>query len=156
MAEEKRLKNKFKFGDLSYFIVNGQKQDFMDIIYEDPYDLDGKKFSYTGYISYVSERPRDTVWGYHFDTYVDQGGEYLESINLVQPGETIPLLAVANEFKLNPDQAKKERKSVFKFLKQSEGRKAIVKITGIMKNFSNNGNLYLELDTYKIIEFIKK
>ena len=156
LAEEKRLKNKFKFGDLSYFIVNGQKQDFMDIIYEDPYDLDGKKFSYTGYISYVSERPRDTVWGYHFDTYVDQGGEYLESINLVQPGETIPLLAVANEFKLNPDQAKKERKSVFKFLKQSEGRKAIVKITGIMKNFSNNGNLYLELDTYKIIEFIKK
>ena len=75
---------------------------------------------------------------------------------MVQSGETIPLLAVAKPLDQTVDQAKKERKSVLKFLKQSEGRKAIVKITGIMKNFSNNGNLYLELDTYKIIEFIKK
>ena len=156
LAEEKRLKNKFKFGDKSYFTVSGKKQEFMDIIYEDPYDLTGKKFSYTGYISYVTETPRNSVWGYRFDTFVDEGGEYLKNINMVQSGETIPLLAVAKPLDQTVDQAKKERKSILKFLKQSENRKAIVKITGVMKNFSNTGDLYLELDTYKIVELMKK
>ena len=110
LAEEKRLKNKFKFGDKSYFTVSGKKQAFMDIIYEDPYDLVGKKFSYTGYISYVTETPRHSVWGYRFDTLVDEGGEYLENINMVQSGETIPLLAVAEPLDQTVDQAKKERK----------------------------------------------
>ena len=146
----------FKFGDKSYFVIDGQRQDFVDILSEDPYDLYQKKFSYTGYISsYISEMERNKVWGYRFDTSVNAGGAYLENINVMQPGESIPMLAVANSQKQSTEEAKSERKRIFKFLNKAKGQNAIVQITGIMKNFSNTGDLYLELDTYKIIETLK-
>jgi len=146
----------FKFGDKSYFVIDGQRQDFIDILSEDPYDLSQKKFSYTGYISsYISETERNKIWGYRFDTSVNEGGDYLKNIDMMQSGESIPMLAIANSLKQSVEEAKSERKRIFKFLNKAKGQNAIVQITGLMKNFSNTGDLYLELDTYKIIETLK-
>ena len=146
----------FKFGDKSYFVIDGQRQDFVDVLSEDPYDLSQKKFSYTGYISsYISETERNKIWGYRFDTSVNEGGYYLKNINMMQSGESIPMLAIANSLKQSVEEAKSERKRIFKFLNKAKGQNAIVQITGLMKNFSNTGDLYLELDTYKIIETLK-
>ncbi|MDA8761168.1 hypothetical protein N9M89_06245 [Amylibacter sp.] len=146
----------FKFGDKSYFVIDGQRQDFVDIQSEDPYDLNMKKFSYTGYISsYIAETERHKIWGYRFDTSVNEGGDYLENISMMQSGESIPMLAIADALKQSNEEAKSERKAVFKFLNKAKSQNAIVQITGLMRNFSNSGDLYLELDTYKIIETLK-
>jgi len=139
----------FKFGDKSYFVIDGKRLDFIDIRSEDPYDLSMKKFLYTGYLSYyISETERNKVWGYRFDARVIDWG--------ADQSEAIPLLAVANPQKQSAEEAKSERKAIFKFLNKAKSTKAIVQLTGLMRNFSNSGDLYLELDTYKIIETRKK
>ena len=53
------------------------------------------------------------------------------------------------------EEAKSERKRIFKFLNKAKSQNAIVQLTGLMRNFSNSGDLYLELDTYKIIETLE-
>ena len=149
-------KSSFKFGDKSYFVIDGQRQDFVDILSEDPYDLSQKKFSYTGYISsYISETERNKIWGYRFDASVNEGGKYYKSLKSMGSGESVPLLAVANSLKQSVEEAKSERKRIFKFLNKAKSQNAIVQITGLMRNFSNSGDLYLELDTYKIIETLE-
>ena len=71
-------------------------------------------------------------------------------------GLSIPMIAIANKSKQSLEEAKLERKRVYKFLNQVKDFNAIVQITGVMRNYSNTGDLYLELDTYKIIETLKK
>jgi hypothetical protein len=145
----------FNIGDKSYFVIDGQRQDFIDIKSEDPWDLKNKKFSYTGYVGwYMTETERNKVWGYRFDARLDEGGGFLKGLGIMNEGETIPLLAYANE-NLTIDQNKLARKSIYKFFNKAKQLKAVVEITGMMKNFSNSGDLYLELDTYKIIQTIK-
>jgi hypothetical protein len=142
-----------KFGDKSYFVINGEKVDFIDIMAEDPYDLNGKKFIYYGYISsYISETKRDEIWGYRFDTSVDEGSTYYEYSKSMGSGESIDLLAIARPNKQTDDEAKRARKSIFKFFNKAKGLKATVKISGTMKNWSNSGDLYLDMETHEIID----
>ena len=144
------------FGDKGYFVIDGKKVEFIDIIAEDPYDLNKTKFTLYGYIdSYVQEAKRDKIWGYRFDTKVGEGGEYYK--NLKQMGfqtdnDTISLLAIARSSKQTVAEAKEARKSLVKFFNKARGSKAIVKISGTMKNWSNTGDLYLDMETWQIIE----
>ena len=142
------------YGEKGYFVIAGKKMDFIDIIAEDPYDLSNTKFTLYGYIaSYVGETERDQIWGYRFDTSVGEGGSYLKSINRVQTSsDSINLLAIARSRKQTVDEAKDARRSLVKFFNKAKGSKAIVKISGIMKNWTNSGDLYLDMETWQIIE----
>ena len=142
------------YGEKGYFVIDGKKVEFIDIIAEDPYDLNKTKFTLYGYIDiYIQEAERDKIWGYRFDTKVGEGGKYYERLNKVAMSpDNISLLAIARPSKQTVDEAKDARKSLVKFFNKAKGSKALVKISGIMKNWSNTGDLYLDMETWQIIE----
>ena len=145
----------FEYGKQGYYIIDGKKTDAIDVAAADPYDMDGKKVTFYGYIGYsVTETPRHEVWGYRFDAYLDEGTvqQGYNRVYINSGDNEIPLLFVADQFKDTIEQAKSDRVKIYKTLTKAKGYQAAVKVTGEFRNFRNTGDLYVRGASIELIQ----
>lgn len=146
----------FKYYDTGYFLVDGEKIDPLDLAATDPYDMAGVEAIYYGYIGYsVTEAPRDSVWGYRFDTTMDPGKVVGDISNprYLQYGDlNVDLLFMGDQVNDSVESAKADRIRIYKALMKSKELKAAVKVTGVFRNWRNTGALYLAGSSIEIID----
>mgnify|MGYP004024481015 FL=1 len=143
----------FSYGQEGYYIINGQKTEASDVSANDPYDMAGNEATFFGYIStVVYEWPRQEVFVYRFDAYLDEG-EFLEHLGYVRGGSfLVPLVFAGDQNNDTVESAKADRIKFFKALKNAKEQKAVVKVTGTFRVFSNSGDLYMQGVDIEIIQ----
>ena len=115
--------------------------------------MDGVKAIFFGYIYYYfTETPRHEVWGYRFDAKLDVGN--IDNRNdFVSYGDVmVPIVFLADQYNDTVESAKADRIKFFKALKNAKEQKAVVKVTGTFRVFSNSGDLYMKGADIEIIQ----
>lgn len=145
----------FVYGQQGYYIINGQKTDAIDVAANDPYDMDGIEATFYGYIGFsMTETPRHKIWGYRFDTELDEGKvQKMGSSSYINYGDqSVPLLFVANQYSDTVESAKADRIKFYKALSRAKSLGAAVKVTGTFRVFSNTGDLYMRGADIEVIQ----
>ncbi len=149
-SAKKDIENEFKFGTLGFILLDGKKISYLDLASENAIKLNGKEVEVYGYINYHQESEPFKEWGYRFDFQIFEG-EFYESIKSITTTEPqISVLAAPNKLKSYPepltDTLASMRKKVFKTLTQARMGKALIRVKGSIKIFSNTGGMYISTE----------
>jgi len=155
---KKDIENELKFGTPGFIMLDGKKVSYLDLASENAIKLNGKEVEVWGYINYHEESKPFKEWGYRFDFQIFEG-EFYESIKTIKTTEPqISVLVAPNKLKSYPepltDTLASMRKNVFKTLTQARMGKALIRVKGTMKIFSNTGEMYIS--TEDSVELIAK
>ena len=89
---------------------------------------------------------------YRFDAYLDEG-KFVKHLGFVMGGSfSVPLVFAGDQNNDTVESAKADRIKFFKALKKAERQRALVKVTGTFRVFSNSGDLYMQGVDIEIIQ----
>jgi hypothetical protein len=152
---EKNSASDFTLGDLGFVMLDGKKVSYLDLASEDAIKLSGKEVEIYGYTNYFSESDPFKVWGYRFDFEMYEG-EFLKNIKtMTSTDPKITIVAAPSQLNKYPEPLTETlasmRKAVFKAVTQAKGGKALIRVRGFVKAFSNTGAMYISTESVELL-----